>query len=63
MPVESRQISDIHILCDNRRHATLFTIALRSTITHQHNILWGKIIDIQTELPYIFLAKKQCLIN
>ena len=61
--VVRKSIKNIHIVCDNRRHPAPFTITLLSTIKHQHNILWKKIFDIQTELPYICPVRKQYLIN
>jgi len=61
--VVRKSIKNIHIVCDNRRHPAPFTITLLSTIKHQHNILWKKIFDIQTELPYICPVRKQCLIK
>jgi hypothetical protein len=38
-------------------------LSLFSIITHRHNILWEKIIDIQTDLSYISPARMQCLIK
>ena len=46
----NRHISDLHTVP--------LTLSMFSTITQQRNILWGKIIDIQTELSYIFRVRK-----
>jgi len=44
----------------SRSHLTLSPF---STLSHRHNILWEKIIDIQMEFFYISPVRKQCLIK
>jgi len=38
-----------------------FPILLLNAPTHQHNVLWWKNVDIQTELSYVLSVGKQSL--